>query len=425
MNTPYFVSWECTIKTWMFYDRLIFCHLEVLFLPWTWSAGVPSRQFVVAKCPPSAVSNDSLPRRAAWHCTPISVQNSYHFIPAVSCSVIFLNMFLNSFFYACPKNSSIRNWMKLKYQTVTLLGSKWAKVSTWAWHSLRRSPSRSVRLFSAELALARDIMRGRKKRSPRAKVSWLVTASFRPQDILSKCTAYSIRSLVELSACINFFANLAHLLNLRNSLYEVGFGRSDWNIRNGQPACLPGKRGATRLLFEPCKFIPWNAYPSEWVPRAIDFCPLPPCLGRPPMSLMAYICEQSRTFVHVRNLSRYLAGSLPLIPPNFLFSHLAYDLTVDGGHTLTLDELLQNYVQPCDGGSICLICGKKLLGHVRRHMQDIHLSFEGAYYCPTCDKKFKSRNNMYDHIRYKHKDWKGVNVANFEVKSKSQWIHKI
>ena len=31
--------------------------------------------------------------------------------------------------------------------------------------------SRSVRLFSAELAFARDIMRGRKKRSPRAKVS--------------------------------------------------------------------------------------------------------------------------------------------------------------------------------------------------------------------------------------------------------------
>ena len=104
-----------------------------------------------------------------------------------------------------------------------------------------------------------------------------------------------------------------------------------------------------------------------------------------------------------------------------------YDLTVDGGHTLTMDELLQNYVQPCDGGSICLICRKKLLSkekrylsNVKRHMQDMHLSCEGAYYCPPCDKKFKNKTNMYQHIRNKHKHWKGVNVADFEVMSKSQ-----
>ena len=161
-------------------------------------------------------------------------------------------MFLNSFFNACPKNCSKSNWIKLKYQTINaLLGSKRAKVSTWAWHSLRRSPPRSpcrsVRLFSAELEFARDIMRGRKEEVPRAKVSWLVTASFRPLGILSWCTAHSVISLVIFfCVCINFFlAILAHLLNLRDSLYyEVGFGRSDWNIRNGQPACLAA--GQTR-----------------------------------------------------------------------------------------------------------------------------------------------------------------------------------
>ena len=93
---------------------------------------------------------------------------------------------------------------------------------------------------------------------------------------------------------------------------------------------------------------------------------------------------------------------------------------MDGGHTLTVDEMLQNYVRPCDGGSICLICGKKLSSQLRRHMKDVHLSFEGAYYCPACDQKFKNRTNMYMHIRRNHKDWKGVNAADFAVESKSQ-----
>ena len=95
-------------------------------------------------------------------------------------------------------------------------------------------------------------------------------------------------------------------------------------------------------------------------------------------------------------------------------------IIVDGDHTLTVDELVKMYAQSCDGGSICLICGKKLSSQLRRHMKDVHLSFEGAFYCPPCDQKFNNRTNMHMHIRRNHKGWKGVNAADFAVKSKSQ-----
>ena len=88
-----------------------------------------------------------------------------------------------------------------------------------------------------------------------------------------------------------------------------------------------------------------------------------------------------------------------------------------GEPTLTLDDLMQHYVRACDGGSVCLVCGKKLFSQVKRHMRDIHLSIDRAYHCPTCDKYFKNRMNMYNHIRNQHKDWKGINCDSFAVKS--------
>ena len=44
-------------------------------------------------------------------------------------------------------------------------------------------------------------------------------------------------------------------------------------------------------------------------------------------------------------------------------------------------------------------------------------SFDGAYHCPTCDKYFRNRMGIYNHIRKKHKDWKGVDYDSFAVKS--------
>ena len=88
-----------------------------------------------------------------------------------------------------------------------------------------------------------------------------------------------------------------------------------------------------------------------------------------------------------------------------------------GEPTLTLDDLMQHYVRACDGGSICLVCGKKLSSHVRRHMREIHLSSDDDNYCPICDKHLKNKSCMYVHILRNHKDWKGVDCDSFAVKS--------
>ena len=98
---------------------------------------------------------------------------------------------------------------------------------------------------------------------------------------------------------------------------------------------------------------------------------------------------------------------------------------MDGEHTLTVDELMEHYVRACDGGSICLVCGKRLraskrgvlASNMRRHMREIHLSSDEDYYCPPCAKYFKNKSSMRDHIRRKHSDWKGVDYDSFAVKS--------
>ena len=91
-------------------------------------------------------------------------------------------------------------------------------------------------------------------------------------------------------------------------------------------------------------------------------------------------------------------------------------LIVGGEHTLSVDELMRHYVQICDDGSICLVCGKKL-GSVsmKRHMREMHLSSGKDYYCPTCEEFFKNRSIMYNHIYKKH-GRKGVNLDTFAVK---------
>ena len=49
--------------------------------------------------------------------------------------------------------------------------------------------------------------------------------------------------------------------------------------------------------------------------RFLLFLSLPLGIGRPPMPLMAYICEQSRTFVNVRNSCSFFQRSLRLLYP--------------------------------------------------------------------------------------------------------------
>ena len=90
-------------------------------------------------------------------------------------------------------------------------------------------------------------------------------------------------------------------------------------------------------------------------------------------------------------------------------------IIVDGGHTLTVDELMKTHARRCDSGSICLICRKKIF-EIRRHMREIDFSSGEDFYCPTCDKFSRNRSAMYNHIGRKHEEWKGVAMDSFAVK---------
>ena len=93
-----------------------------------------------------------------------------------------------------------------------------------------------------------------------------------------------------------------------------------------------------------------------------------------------------------------------------------------GSLSQSVDHLMQSKVEDCDGGFVCMLCGKICLkkggkSNMRRHMREIHLSLDEVYQCPLCDKYFKNQTGIYNHIKYNHKEWKGVNYDNFAVKS--------
>ena len=78
---------------------------------------------------------------------------------------------------------------------------------------------------------------------------------------------------------------------------------------------------------------------------------------------------------------------------------------------------MKSKVRAHDGGFICLVCGKWLVAQMRRHMRQLHLSSDKDYFCPPCDKYFKNRMSIYNHVKINHKDWQGVNYDDFAVKS--------
>ena len=94
----------------------------------------------------------------------------------------------------------------------------------------------------------------------------------------------------------------------------------------------------------------------------------------------------------------------------------------EGLHNLTVEDLLESKLQRCDGGFICTICTKQLSthrGNLKKHMRDIHLSSDGDYQCPPCEKNFKNQKGIYDHVKKLHKDWKIINYEDFAVKAKA------
>ena len=78
---------------------------------------------------------------------------------------------------------------------------------------------------------------------------------------------------------------------------------------------------------------------------------------------------------------------------------------------------MKSKVRACDGGFICLVCGKWLVAQMRRHMRQLHLSSNKDYFCPPRDKYFKNQMSIYSPVKSIFKDWQGVNYDSFAVKS--------
>ena len=51
------------------------------------------------------------------------------------------------------------------------------------------------------------------------------------------------------------------------------------------------------------------------------------------------------------------------------------------------------------------------MADVKKHMRDQHCVLASQYFCPACDKWFRIKKAMYDHVRKVHAEW---NVSDYE-----------
>lgn len=100
-----------------------------------------------------------------------------------------------------------------------------------------------------------------------------------------------------------------------------------------------------------------------------------------------------------------------------LFSLLADDN--DAGNLNNMEFLLRNKVQKSDDTYQCLVCFTfiKRMGDMTKHMRNIHCVLDSQYFCPSCDKWFRNRKSIYDHIRKVHPDWNVSDYEKFRVES--------
>ena len=90
-----------------------------------------------------------------------------------------------------------------------------------------------------------------------------------------------------------------------------------------------------------------------------------------------------------------------------------------GLQAMSVEDLMKSHVITMQdgGGYICLICGKQMGFNIRRHLREIHLSSGKEYFCPECDKYFKNKQAIYQHVTKTHKDWKNMDYTSLSVKS--------
>ena len=87
---------------------------------------------------------------------------------------------------------------------------------------------------------------------------------------------------------------------------------------------------------------------------------------------------------------------------------------------MSVDDLMKSHVIKMDeGGHMCLICGKQMSAQIRRHLREIHLSSDKEYYCPDCNKYFKNRQLIYQHVTKTHKDWMSRDYKSLAVNFKA------
>ena len=77
------------------------------------------------------------------------------------------------------------------------------------------------------------------------------------------------------------------------------------------------------------------------------------------------------------------------------------------GSWSSMEFLMRNKVRKNGDSFQCLLCFKciKRMTDVKKHMRAQHCVLASQYFCPSCDKWFRIKKSMYDHVRNNHRDW--------------------
>ena len=57
------------------------------------------------------------------------------------------------------------------------------------------------------------------------------------------------------------------------------------------------------------------------------------------------------------------------------------------------------------------------LTSIKRHLREMHLSSDKEYYCPQCNKYFKTQQGIYQHVRNVHKNMEKINYDKLSKKA--------
>ena len=171
--------------------------------------------------------------------------------------------------------------------------------------------------------------------------------------------------------------------------------------------------------------------------------PSPPCKGQPcwkkyqlPVSTLQYTGSKQKCFLpapekkalswalHWSRLwpvccSCWLNGMIKWRDSSWIFASQTFLFAIlDAGafeDLAGLQTLMEEQVEKCDYGFVCLLCTKAIKGkqEMRRHMREQHMR-PREYRCPPCGLAFKNRQ-FFLHVNKYHPDWRGMNLERFRI----------